>query len=142
MPTPFLVQNILFFDYFGRIIALKRFDEAIAKLGGQPGASSKCWAEAFGKLEKLIGAPTEVRRVVFLDELPWLDAPKSDFLPALDRFWNTFASARPDIMLIVSGSATSWIVKNLFESRKLYGFRRYPLLFESVRKESRAYAKC
>ncbi|MDR2570578.1 MAG: ATP-binding protein, partial [Oscillospiraceae bacterium] len=49
--------------------------------------------------------------------LPWLDAPKSDFLPALDYFWNTFASSRADIMLIVCGSSASWIVKNLFENK-------------------------
>ena len=96
---------------------LRRFDEAIAENGGEKGPVSKCWAEAFGKLRKMIEPPRKERQVIFIDELPWLDAPKSDFLPALDYFWNTFASSRPDIMLIVCGSAASWMVKNLFENK-------------------------
>jgi hypothetical protein len=70
-----------------------------------------------GKLRRLLGSSRESRQVIFIDELPWLDAPKSDFLPALDYFWNAFASARADIMLVVCGSAASWIAKNLFENK-------------------------
>ena len=96
---------------------LSVFDDAIAKHGGEPYHSSKCWIDAFDKLQKLIGAQSQKRRVLFFDELPWLDTPKSDFLPALDYFWNTFLSTRPDLMLIVCGSAASWMIKNLFENK-------------------------
>jgi len=96
---------------------LRRFDDTIAEFGGMSKPASDNWAEAFGKLRRLLDKPRENRQVVFIDELPWLDAPKSDFLPALDYFWNTFASARADIMLIVCGSAASWMVKNLFENK-------------------------
>jgi hypothetical protein len=34
----------------------------------------------------------------------------------LDYFWNTFASSRPDIMLVVCGSAASWVFRNIFEN--------------------------
>jgi AAA+ ATPase superfamily predicted ATPase len=95
---------------------LRQFDYTIAEYGGESNPASQNWAEAFAKLRRLL-TPRESRQVVFIDELPWLDAPKSDFLPALDYFWNTFASARSDIMLIVCGSAASWIVKNLFENK-------------------------
>ena len=111
---------------------LRAFDEAIAECGGDNNKTlSECWSDAFRKLQKMLEAPRGQRRgqrlrqpprlprrqVIFIDELPWLDAPKSDFLPALDRFWNSFASSRPDLMLIVCGSAASWIVKNLFENK-------------------------
>ena len=96
---------------------LRMFDDAIALSGGKAGPASQCWADAFLKLQKMLVPPNNSRRVIFIDELPWLDAPKSDFLPALDYFWNTFASARPDLMLIVCGSAASWMVKNLFENK-------------------------
>ena len=96
---------------------LKRFDETIEDFGGEVTSASKCWAEAFRKLRKLIEASNKGRQVVFIDELPWLDAPKSDFLPALDFFWNTFASSRSDVMLVVCGSAASWLVRNLFENK-------------------------
>jgi AAA+ ATPase superfamily predicted ATPase len=96
---------------------LRRFDEAIAEYGGDIGAVSQCWADAFRKLRRLLESPKKGRQVVFIDELPWIDAPKSDFLAALDYFWNTFASSRPDVMLIVCGSSASWMVKNLFENK-------------------------
>jgi len=96
---------------------LRGFDEAIAQYGGEASPASQCWGDAFRKLQKMLMPPREGRCVVFIDELPWLDAPKSDFLPALDYFWNTFASSRPDLMLIVCGSAASWMVRNLFENK-------------------------
>ena len=116
-------QDITF--YFSGILGknvtnvyqLRRFDDSIVEYGGDGKPVSGNWAEAFGKLRQLLKTQRKSRQVIFIDELPWLDAPKSDFSPALDNFWNTFASSRPDIMLIVCGSAASWMVKNIFENK-------------------------
>jgi AAA+ ATPase superfamily predicted ATPase len=97
--------------------SLRRFDEAIVDYGGKLESASQNWSDAFRKLRKLLEASQTKRQVVFIDELPWLDAPKSDFLTALDNFWNTFASARTDIMLITCGSSASWMIKNIFQNR-------------------------
>jgi hypothetical protein len=51
--------------------------------------------------------PKGKRKVVFLDELPWMDTPKSGFLTAFEHFWNGWGAGREDIFLIVCGSATS-----------------------------------
>lgn len=59
----------------------------------------------------------DVQKVLFFDELPWLDEPKADFIPALEHFWNSWASARRDVILIVCGSAASWMVNNLINNR-------------------------
>jgi AAA+ ATPase superfamily predicted ATPase len=96
---------------------LRRFDEAVTEYGGDAGSISQCWVDAFHKLRKILESQPKSRQVVFIDELPWIDAPKSDFLPALDHFWNTFASSRPDVMLLVCGSSASWMVRNLFENK-------------------------
>ena len=53
---------------------------------------------------------------MFIDELPWLDTPKSDFLSALEHFWNGWATSRKDIVLVVCGSATSWIVEKIINN--------------------------
>ena len=79
--------------------------------------ASKNWSEAFGKLKNLLQKAAGERKVVFLDEMPWLDARKSDFLPAFDYFWNSWASAVPEILFIGCGSATSWITKKLFQNK-------------------------
>ena len=79
------------------------------------------WREAFWRLKDLLERddvyrePTSGKRIVFLDELPWMDTARSDFKGALDMFWNGWASAQPDLVLIVCGSATSWVISNLIE---------------------------
>ena len=75
------------------------------------------WIEAFGHLKKLIMRSSDNRKVVFIDELPWMDTPKSRFLPAFENFWNGWCSARTDVLLIVCGSATSWMVKKVLQSK-------------------------
>ncbi len=77
----------------------------------------KSWDEAFDGLKRVISSSREPRKVVFIDELPWMDTPRSRCLSALESFWNEWASARKDVFLIVCGSAASWMVKNLFKNR-------------------------
>ena len=55
-------------------------------------------------------------KVVFIDEIPWMDSPRSNFLSALEHFWNGWASARKDILLIVCSSATSWIINKVIKN--------------------------
>lgn len=75
------------------------------------------WTEAFRLLSKNIGKQRKGTKIIFIDELPWLDTPKSRFLGALEHFWNNWAYYRNDIKLIVCGSATSWMLKKLINSR-------------------------
>lgn len=74
------------------------------------------WLEAFFELENHLGRSDKKRKVVFLDEMPWMDTPKSGFLSALESFWNGWACLRKDIVLIACGSATSWMVKNIIRN--------------------------
>lgn len=60
---------------------------------------------------------SEPKKVVFFDELPWIDTPRSNFLSALEHFWNSWASARPDIILVVCGSAASWMINKVINNR-------------------------
>lgn len=76
------------------------------------------WLEAFRQLTQILSLQeTNDKKIVFLDELPWMDTPKSKFLMGLEHFWNSWASARRDVLLIVCGSAASWMIKNLLNNR-------------------------
>ena len=77
----------------------------------------KNWFEAFRLLEKLISRSRKAKKVIFIDELPWMDAPNSKFLSAFENFWNGWASARNDVLLIICGSATSWIINKIFRNK-------------------------
>lgn len=75
------------------------------------------WFEAFQQLIKYLEQLNPGNaKILFLDELPWLDTRRSDFLIALEHFWNSWASARTDIKLITCGSAASWIVGKLLNN--------------------------
>lgn len=78
---------------------------------------SKNWTEAFRLLSANLEKQEEGTKIVFIDELPWLDTPKSQFLSALEHFWNDWAYYRKDIKLIVCGSATSWMLTKLINAR-------------------------
>jgi len=72
------------------------------------------WFDGFQKLIKHLESIKEDRKkIIFLDELPWLDTPKSDFMIALEHFWNSWATNRKDIVLITCGSAASWMINKL-----------------------------
>lgn len=77
----------------------------------------KNWILAFYELSQYLETLPEGKKVIFIDELPWMDTPKSGFIAALENFWNSWASIRNDIKLIVCGSATSWMINNLIRSR-------------------------
>ncbi|MCB0836661.1 MAG: AAA family ATPase [Bacteroidetes bacterium] len=88
--------------------------EATAKLIQAP----QSWLQAFFILQKYLDKlPTGKKHVVFFDELPWLAKGKSDFLAALENFWNSWASKRRDIILVVCGSAASWMITKIVKSR-------------------------
>ncbi|MCL2046767.1 MAG: AAA family ATPase [Oscillospiraceae bacterium] len=96
---------------------LRVFHSALKKHFQSDIPEPKNWFDAFILLEEQLEKDiTLARKVLFIDEMPWLDTPKSNFLPALEHFWNSYASRRKDILLIVCGSAASWIIKNLMNS--------------------------
>ena len=75
------------------------------------------WMEAFFMLETWLEEIDDgSRQVVFLDELPWLDTPRSHFISALESFWNNWGCHRDNLMLIVCGSASSWILDKLINN--------------------------
>ncbi len=83
----------------------------------EPQRVAKDWFEAFQQLITYLENLEVPKKVIFLDELPWLDTTKSNFIPALEHFWNSWASARRDILLVVCGSAASWMINNLINNK-------------------------
>ena len=119
-------ENQFFFYYTGTTLTttlkdqLRRFTSELVRHGALPEDSKPLmsWSEGFNTLAEFIQASNEgERKVIFFDEMPWLDSPRSGFLAAFEYFWNSFASARKDVLFIICGSAASWISNNLFKQR-------------------------
>jgi uncharacterized protein len=77
------------------------------------------WHEAFSNLATYLKKlpVKKMKQVVFIDEMPWIDTPKSEFVSALEFFWNQHVSKMDNIVLIACGSASSWIKKKLINAR-------------------------
>jgi uncharacterized protein len=119
-------KNQLVFDFTGTKDAnlqaqLTNFFEEYLKTtkGSLKTQTPKTWQEAFSYLVIYLQSlkSNGSKMVVFIDEMPWLDTPKSGFTSALEYFWNQHLSKMNDIILVACGSATSWIRKNLINAR-------------------------
>jgi hypothetical protein len=96
---------------------LRQFASSLRESGRTPSRPLADWMDAFDELKEVVRSSSLEKKVVFIDEMPWLDTPRSDFITALESFWNGWASARRDVLLIICGSAASWIVKKLFKNK-------------------------
>ncbi len=75
------------------------------------------WFTAFQNLIAYLESTNDEKKIIFIDELPWFDTPKSGFIPALEHFWNSWAATRNDILLIACGSAASWMINKLINNK-------------------------
>lgn len=96
---------------------LEVWNKDMLRFGGQGLNTAESWLDAFDNLNKLVEQSPDGRKVIFLDEIPWMATMHSGFLAGLDYFWNRWASSRKDVLLIVCGSAASWITDNIVNNK-------------------------
>jgi AAA+ ATPase superfamily predicted ATPase len=116
-----MFENEFIFDLAGFANAntekqLLNFNLSINRSDNQDFDTAENWLIAFEQLRKVVEQSQKERKIIFIDEIPWLDTPHSGFLSALEHFWNGWACSRSDLMLVVCGSATSWIVNKLINN--------------------------
>jgi AAA+ ATPase superfamily predicted ATPase len=97
---------------------LENFKIAFQNYFKQSVPTPENWTIAFAMLrEALSRSRKRGRKVIFIDEMPWLSTNGSGFIQAFEYWWNTYASTCSDILLIVCGSSTSWMLNKLIKSR-------------------------
>ena len=103
-------------------VQIQEFQRTINKYAGTDGDKARDWFEAFDNLKMYLLSLDKGKVVVFLDELPWMDTAKSNFLAALSSFWNGWREEKVLLKLYVCGSATTWMVdKFIGDKGGLYG---------------------
>jgi len=117
---------------------LAAFDASLRDAGLTMSKNSSDWFAAFENLKELLRKSTEKRKIVFIDELSWMDTARSSMLAALEHFWNGWASARRDIVLIVCSSATSWMISNVIHNKG----GLYNRLTEQIHLQTFTLAEC
>ena len=109
---------------------LNHFYQSLLMAGMAERKPPASWLEAFYMLEQFLVEKDdrEGRLLIFLDEIQWMDTPKAGFMTGLEAFWNNFACCRHNIMLVVCGSSTSWILDKLVNNHGgLYGRLTYQI---------------
>lgn len=96
---------------------LDHFYHSLVLFGMDECKKPDSWLDAFFLLEKHLQKIDDgSRQLVFLDELPWLDTPRSGFIMAFEGFWNNWGCHRKNLMVIVCGSANSWMLDRLINN--------------------------
>jgi hypothetical protein len=97
---------------------LQGFAKALSQYSNCKQPKFANWTEAFDALQNhLQTLPNNRRKVIFIDEMPWIDSRRSNFVSALEYFWNGWANAQENIVLIATGSATSWMTDKLLKNK-------------------------
>lgn len=107
---------------------------------GKVGTIPSSWQQAFQELRQAVELlkNTERKIILFFDELPWLASPRSGFLTAFEHFWNRYMSRNPKVIVIICGSAASWMIRKIIHNKAgLHGritheIRLLPFNFEEV----------
>lgn len=97
---------------------MKHFYRSLMMQGMKKKKMLGSWLEAFYLLEDFLEEKADGtdRLLIFLDEIQWLDTPKSGFMMGLEAFWNGWACHKPNVMLIVCGSSVSWILDKMINN--------------------------
>ena len=109
---------------------LRHFHHSLLMQGMQKSRVPETWLDAFYMLEQFLleKAQEGGRLLVFLDEIQWLDSPRSGFMTGFEAFWNGWACHRHDIMVIVCGSSSSWVLDKLVNNHGgMYGRITYQI---------------
>ena len=100
---------------------LRNFGESLRRYGSPLCPDPKDWQEAFYMLRVLLENAKPIskigKKVVFIDELPYMNTERGNLITALEHFWNDWGNTQDNLVLIVCGSATSWITKNILNNK-------------------------
>lgn len=101
-----------------RSAQLRNFAAELKRQSGKTHPVPKDWTDALEMLRSYLNSlPEDKKHIIFFDEMPWLDTQRSGFLPAFEWFWNDYGATRDNLICIVCGSATSWMVKNIAKNK-------------------------
>lgn len=92
---------------------LEYFNAQLQSYSGREWPLATSWMKAFRQLQEYLSSLRKKKIVVFIDELPWFDTPRSRFFRALDLFWNGWGDSQNNLLFIVCGSATTWMTNKL-----------------------------
>src|SRR3954466_4806917 len=101
-------------------VQLENFSLSLQGVSGSqiPIAVPRNWLQAFAILQQYLSEKLRKKKaVVFFDEFPWLHSQRSGFLAAFEHFWNSWASRQAGLVVVICGSAASWMIENIVNNK-------------------------
>jgi len=130
----------------GRTIQLRNFQSQLKRASNRFKNldTPTDWFEAFELLKMYLDKLTsKKKKVIFIDEFPWLCPQRSDFLKLFEHFWNDYCTKRTDLIVVICGSAASFMVQKIVHNKDgLHGrISRIIQLMPFNLHETRAYLR-
>lgn len=93
----------------------------------------KLKADDWGELFELLAQKTQKGKVVILlDEISWMASGDPSFLGKLKSAWDERFKKNSQLMLIICGSVSSWIEKNILSSTAFLGRVQYVMTLNEL----------
>lgn len=97
---------------------MERFQSQLSHQMNKDTKTPESWFEAFDLLKDYIeGLRSKKKKVIFLDEFPWMATNRSRFLTAFTDFWNSYATHKTDLMIVICGSSASWMINKVMRNK-------------------------
>ena len=94
------------------------FARQLANLFHLPPFSFTDWSDAFAHLSRHL---TKKPTVILFDEISWMGSKDPTFVPKLKVWWDLVLQNHPSVVLILCGSISNWIDKNIVNSTAFFG---------------------
>lgn len=120
----FLVRKVFRKDIYFEVTGLyngnmkDQLENFVNAISPKKIVSIHSWLDAFSLLQKKINRSRSKRKkVIFIDEFPWLSTARSKFLMAFEHFWNSYCTQRDDLLVVICGSAASFMIQKVLHNK-------------------------
>lgn len=96
----------------------EEFSRQLQEQIGMPGIKADNWGDLFTILAKHTSKGTVI---ILLDEISWMGSHDPTFLGTLKIVWDNYFSKNSRLILVLCGSVSSWIEKNIISSTGFFG---------------------
>ena len=117
-------------DGINNSVQLKSFAEQLSAQTSAPNVKLDNWLQAFRLLDNAL--PKSGRTVLLLDEISWMGGYDKTFVGTLKIAWDKLFRKHDNLVVVLCGSVSSWIAKNLLESTGFAGRDSLDLVVEEI----------